>query len=216
MKDYYKILGVKPSATHSEIRKSYRALAFKYHPDKNPENSLAEAHFKEIQEAYSVLSDTIKRAFYDDERWLSGMGSRNDYKDAVTPAWLEKVSRDLNVSLATMDSHSISQRALQAYILLILSDAHLGILQQHNDKETNKTIITEVLKAAKKLEVKYLDEIEQRLIILAGNDNEIRQVIDAKIEERKRSALLEKLLPYFVILITIALCIMMYFYGNSK
>jgi curved DNA-binding protein len=64
-KDYYKILGVDRSASDEEIKKTYRKLALKYHPDKNPDNPEAEARFKEINEAYEVLGDTKKRAKYD-------------------------------------------------------------------------------------------------------------------------------------------------------
>ncbi|CAK8722131.1 MAG: curved DNA-binding protein [Candidatus Electronema aureum] len=63
--EYYKILGVEKSATADEIKKSYRKLALKYHPDKNPGNKEAEAQFKEINEAYAVLSDEKKRKEYD-------------------------------------------------------------------------------------------------------------------------------------------------------
>jgi curved DNA-binding protein len=64
-KDYYKILGVDRNASDEEIKKTYRKLALKYHPDKNPDNPEAEARFKEINEAYEVLGDTKKRAKYD-------------------------------------------------------------------------------------------------------------------------------------------------------
>ncbi|MEM1367000.1 MAG: J domain-containing protein [Cyanobacteria bacterium P01_H01_bin.15] len=64
-KDYYQILGVDKSASADEIKKRFRKLALKYHPDKNPGDKAAEAHFKEISEAYEVLSDEEKRRKYD-------------------------------------------------------------------------------------------------------------------------------------------------------
>ena len=64
-KDYYKILGVHKSASAEEIKKAYRKLAMKYHPDRNKGNKEAEAKFKEVSEAYAVLSDQEKRKQYD-------------------------------------------------------------------------------------------------------------------------------------------------------
>lgn len=63
-RDYYEVLGVKRDATAEEIKKAYRQLALKYHPDKNPDNPKAEEQFKEIAEAYEVLSDPEKRQQY--------------------------------------------------------------------------------------------------------------------------------------------------------
>ncbi|MBO6516905.1 MAG: molecular chaperone DnaJ [Bacteroidia bacterium] len=64
-RDYYEVLGVSKSATEAELKKAYRKLAIKFHPDKNPDNKEAEEKFKEAAEAYEVLSNADKRARYD-------------------------------------------------------------------------------------------------------------------------------------------------------
>jgi len=75
-RDYYEVLSVGRDATESEIKKSYRKLALKYHPDKNPGNKEAEELFKEASEAYAVLSDAKKRRIYDQygHQGLEGAG----------------------------------------------------------------------------------------------------------------------------------------------
>src|SRR5262249_24860015 len=75
-KDYYKALGVSKTAKPAEVKAAYRKLARKYHPDANKGDSSAEERFKEISEAYSVLSDEKRRKEYDEARSLFGGGFR--------------------------------------------------------------------------------------------------------------------------------------------
>src|SRR5213075_159483 len=83
-KDYYALLGVKKTANADDIRKAFRKLARKYHPDVNPNNKQAEEKFKEISEANDVLTDAKKRKIYDQLGY---------YSDNIDPAAAEAYSR---------------------------------------------------------------------------------------------------------------------------
>jgi len=80
-KDYYDVLGVHKNANEAELKKAYRKLAVKYHPDKNPGDKESEAKFKEVSEAYEVLSDPQKRATYDQFGHTTGPGGFGGFKD---------------------------------------------------------------------------------------------------------------------------------------
>jgi curved DNA-binding protein len=84
-KDYYKILGVERNASKDDIKRAYRKLALKTHPDRNPGNAKAEEHFKEINEAYQVLSDPEKRSRFDQlgesySQWQQGGAPAGGFK----------------------------------------------------------------------------------------------------------------------------------------
>ncbi len=94
-KDYYKILGVNKNATEDEIKKAFRKLAKKYHPDKNPGNKHAEEKFKEINEANEVLSDKEKRSKYDrfGSNWNNSQSAGSDFDN-----WFKSYSSQRNKS----------------------------------------------------------------------------------------------------------------------
>ena len=89
-KDYYKILAVQKGATDAEIKKSYRTLAKKYHPDRNQNNPKAENRFKDISEAYDVLSDKVS-----DDNTIYWVEIGNNFREATRLA-LRIVSRILS------------------------------------------------------------------------------------------------------------------------
>jgi len=95
-KDYYTILGVQRSDSADEIRKVYRKLAMKYHPDRNPGDKASEERFKEINEAYAVLSDAEKRKQYD-SFGAEGFGQRYSQEDIFRGFDFQSIFHDMGV-----------------------------------------------------------------------------------------------------------------------
>ena len=115
LKDYYQLLGVSSDAPEEEIKKAYRKLALATHPDRNRQDPLAEERFKEINEAYGVLSDPGKRAQYDDHRRLgySGSGSGADYAGPGFGYSQEEILRDFFRSRQSHDVFSELHKEFQ-------------------------------------------------------------------------------------------------------
>ncbi|HYD19991.1 MAG TPA: DnaJ domain-containing protein [Flavipsychrobacter sp.] len=215
LKDYYHILGVAPVAKAEEIKKAYRALAFKYHPDQNPDSAFAEAQFKELQEAYSVLSNQKKRQQYDEERWLSGMSNRAKDKTEISPQWILHECKKLSKHMMHIDTYRMSHGSLSEYIFLLLSDAHMAVLQTENNVAANEDIIKEVLVATKNMQFEYLPAIAARLKTLSGGNADIVSFIDSNIRERRKADSWDRYMPLFVLIITLLLCIVMWVYGRG-
>ena len=92
-RDYYEVLGVGKNASSDDIKRSYRRMAMKYHPDKNPGDKEAETKFKECAEAYEVLSDTEKRQRYDQFGHEGLRGEAKNRPSTRLHAW-RRSSRD--------------------------------------------------------------------------------------------------------------------------
>lgn len=104
MKDYYQVLGVSEDAGEDDIRKAFRRLAFQYHPDKNPGHEKeAERKFKDINEAYGVLSDKMKRRQYDLSRKGQFVGAGYGARDRGFSYSQEDIFRDTFANQAMMD-----------------------------------------------------------------------------------------------------------------
>src|ERR1017187_10484809 len=114
-KDYYSTLGVKKTATAEDIRKAFRKLARKYHPDVNPNDKKAEEKFKEISEANDVLSDEKKRKIYDQLGF---------YSDNIDPAAAEAAA--IAISYFDRQTLPVAISAIQQSIPL--SDQQFGLL----------------------------------------------------------------------------------------
>lgn len=81
----YEVLNLQPTASKDEIRKAYRTLARKYHPDSNPNNKAAEEKFKQINDAYTILSDEVKKADYDRSQRQQSQAASNTKTTTAKP-----------------------------------------------------------------------------------------------------------------------------------
>jgi curved DNA-binding protein CbpA len=212
MINYYKVLYVSPNATAAEIKKAYRQLALKYHPDKNNGDLSAEVKFKEIAEAYETLSDPEKRRNYDfnhnqQNRFTNSSQKKQQQKERpVTPLSFLSFFTDLRKKVEIIDSKNINKRNLFDTINDLLTDENINFLINRNDYKTNKQIIEQVLECCKSLGYYkhpiqafiYIEKICPKLARLAGTDNETIQKIH---QFNKKSKLLSYWISYKSIII---------------
>jgi molecular chaperone DnaJ len=216
-KDYYKILEVSPTATYADIKKSYRRLAFQYHPDKNFGNQLYEAKFKEIQEAYEVLSDTKQRHEYNTRRNEQAHAEkrRTHTPPQATPQTILNQTIEFRKKIAVLDPDRMNKMALYQQIQVILSMTNVQILQQYNDPRLNKRIIEEIMFCSRFLPFPHVERICFQLTALAGTDNLLyRKIYNFSKEVRLRNYWNRyKVIAAFMI--AIFLCIIIYLLSTT-
>ena len=213
-KDYYKILRIPYNANEKEIKKSYRQLAMKFHPDKNEGNPLADDHFKELQEAYAILSNPGRRSAYNQQRWYHYSNRKQYDIPPVTADSILHKCKALKRYITTLNSHYINRQALNNYILDCLSPSNLQQLISGHDKLANENIITELLKSTHHLPYKNVQKICALLTSLACDDNRVIKNINNYLKEKKYLNYRHKFMPLIVLIISLLICIFIYYLSN--
>lgn len=169
-KDYYIILGVKPTASADEIKRSYRRLALKYHPDKNPGDIIAEATFKEIVEAYEILSDAKKREDYHYKRLYT---YNYKYKETpkATPQSILKEAVKLQQLVEKADPFRMNQEALLLQVEEVLNENNLSILKEEKQVSVNVKIIQALLIACEPMHFQFYFQVHNKLMQIADENS---------------------------------------------
>jgi hypothetical protein len=215
LKDHYATLGIAPAATAADVKKAYRALALKYHPDRSHAASeTGEARFREVQEAYDVLSSTARRARYDEERWLMGMDKRSKSAVPNTPDGIRKEIISVCQSLDGLDTHRIDRQVLSAYFLHLLRPARMEVLIGESSPADRAQIIDALLPRMRLLPPEAYAEMHALLTKLAGEDTALQAQIDVHARAYRSARRYRRWEPYLIALIALVVCLLMALYSR--
>ena len=214
LKDYYKILNVSPTAGAHEIRKAFRVLALKYHPDKTQGDKYKEGLFREVQEAYGILSDHKKREEYNYRRWNMRSLGKSYSVQAISPEEILRETKKLSDYILSANSLHIDYDLLSRRIRSLLASENIEVLLQFNERSVNRQIIGLLLKTADPLPFRYVEPISILMAKVAGTDNELLQQINSYSRQRMSREYWEKRKVWLVVLATVLICWLMYIYAS--
>lgn len=200
--NHYQALQVFPGSSMEEIRKAYRRLAMKLHPDKNPENIAAAQQFLKVKEAYDLLSDPVRRKEYDRKNGFSY--NPNALRPTVASILVETVA--LRKYVQSLNLHSLDHSALAYHLKKLLTSQRIDILLQDADEKTLTLIRDEIIQASTPLRYELVEETMRPLSNLLETKPALLQpVLDYK-NARRQSRRLQQLVPWLVIVLTLLLC----------
>jgi curved DNA-binding protein CbpA len=175
LKDYYTILGVPAGSSPEAVKKAYRRLAMRYHPDRNGDNPYAAAHFREVQEAYEVLSDYTRRQRYHQERQLWRSHGK-PFADAtpVTPQGVLSQAIGLGERARRLDRFRMNPEGLASDIADVLEGDTVSRLLSFGDPDMQEQIVRYLMEAAEPLPVRLLPPLLAQWRALGGPPVETR------------------------------------------
>lgn len=209
VKDYYLILGVKTGADIPAVKRAFRKLAMQYHPDKTGNTHANIHHFREIQEAYQTLSDPRKREQYLYARWLEkSMGhqlNRSLSADEILKLFLKSEQY-----LSQTDFYRTDKQLLYHQLLSTFSEKRLQtILDAKHPLQLNATLQV-AMRLSTRLNVKQSMELQEHFKNLLEQDETSRISWQKMILIQKKQASQEKWKLPILLLITLAICLAIY------
>lgn len=205
IKDYYKILEVQPSASQQDIKKAFRKLAHRFHPDKHAGSKTAEARYREIQEAYTILSDPGEREQYNYKRWFNRT-TKQDYSNTLTSAGaILQESVSLKNYVQSVSMFHVNYLAVSNHIQYLLNETTIGIVQENNDLPLCRQVIQNLLLSCQPLPLTYIQPLSGLLYQLAGEDKVAMELIRRFLQLKKRLRLWDRMKWLLVILILLTI-----------
>ena len=212
IKDYYKILNVKPDASVTSIKKSYRLLAMKYHPDKNPQDELSAAVFSDIAEAYSVLSNPSARKDYNNQRYQT---ATNEYaKPAETIDSLINKATHLEKQITHINPFRFNRDAL-LYSIKQLLPVDISTLL-HTNEIQQKEFLEVVVWCSYMLTSSQIENLYQIMQPLFIKHPWLQQQLDSMIKHQAKKENWEKYKIVLAVIITLLLCAVIFFVTKNK
>ncbi len=211
VKDYYQILELPYNANEQEIKKAYRKMAMRYHPDKNTGNILAVQHFREVQEAYTILSNPVKRSEYHQIRWQNpGYQNRYAAPVTITPRLLIREAQKMADQVRGMDVFRMNQEALFRELGQLMSPRHILVLQESAEPLLVQDFIEIQLRSMDPLAYNYWIRLLPQLVQIAGTDNHLLEFIHRKQKEKLRQRRWIKIQPVLLALTVAMICLLIY------
>lgn len=211
IKDYYEILEIPPGASGTLIKKAYRKLAMRYHPDKNVGNPYAAHHFREIQEAYEVLSNPVKRNEYHLKRWqYSEPGRTFNSSYEVSPALLLQEATKLANQVKGLDVFRMNRLALRTQLEQLLLEDHINLLLDQTEPKLNGQMVKILQPVALLLPYPDYYNICKKLLRLAGDKKELIELLEQTSHSKKQQYLWDKYKGLLMIVIALILCYLIY------
>lgn len=212
-KDYYSILGLSPSSSVTDIKKAYRELAMKFHPDKNSTDLYASAQFNEIKEAYDVLSNSRRKQIYLQQRWYNKSAGVSGSRSVNTPVTLLKKVLELDRHISQVDIYRLDKKGLFEYLDKLISTDSVSMLNNFNDLDINDTIIIRLLPVVSMLCAPDAGIIFERMKTIQVHD-ETKQTLLRTIAKDSLKRNTDRYSVVTIALITLLICLLIFFWSK--
>lgn len=227
LKDYYKILELSPGASIADIKKSFRRLALLYHPDRNFGSNIHEAKFKEIKEAYEVLSDAKQRQDYNSRRREQSQTQSHSRSYSYTQTEKKKTYNHPNAQtiltqavefrkkITATDPERMNKNAVYHHIQKLLAIQNILILKHSNDQKINTIFIDEILNCSRFLLFPEVEKICVQLTELAGTDNETYRKIYHFSRQSRLHTYWTRYKLLVAVIVALILCLLIYLMSTN-
>ncbi len=207
-KDYYQVLNISSTASLEEIKKAYRKLALQYHPDTANDETFDEEKFREIQEAYTILSNTKKRQEYHYKRFNKAYKAQ-----VITPQIIVQQTGELAKLVAVLDPHRLDFDKLYYHVMQALNGSTVRVLQQLNNAALTAAVVQNILATTRFLQYRDAVQVHTLLLGLAANNETLIQQVNQQTKQQRLHFYWERYKLLLALLVAVLLCVVFYGMG---